>query len=85
LRNYSAPLPSATHENMHEMSPTNWTPWRKKSSAVAGGKWRFDKIIASCLSTKLLAASIPREFIAPDRSGIREALDNEFLRAFRMV
>jgi len=78
------PLPSADHENMHEMS-TDELDELAKSIAGAGGKWRFDKEHRLLFIDKIFGGSIPREFIPPIEAGIREAMDNGGLAGFMMV
>jgi len=78
------PLPSADHENMHEMS-TDELDALAKSIAGAGGKWRFDKEHRFLFVDKIFGGAIPREFIPPIEAGIREAMDNGGLAGFMMV
>jgi elongation factor G len=79
------PLPSATHENMHEMSTDELDALAKEIVGGPGGKWRFDKDHRFLFIDKVVGGSIPREFIAPIEAGIREALDNGILAGFPMV
>jgi elongation factor G len=79
------PLPSATHENMHEMSTDELDALAKEIVGGPGGKWRFDKDHRFLFIDKIVGGSIPREFIAPIEAGIREALDNGILAGFPMV
>jgi len=79
-----SPLPSADHENMHEMS-TDELDALAKSVAGAGGKWRFDKEHRFLFIDKVFGGAIPREFIPPIEAGIREAMDNGGLAGFMMV
>ncbi|MGA2299808.1 MAG: elongation factor G [Candidatus Acidiferrum sp.] len=78
------PLPSADHENMHEMS-TDELDELSKSIAGSGGKWRFDKEHRFLFIDKIFGGSIPKEFIPPIEAGIREAMDNGGLAGFMMV
>ena len=78
------PLPSADHENMHEMS-TDELDALAKSIAGAGGKWRFDKEHRFLFVDKIFGGAIPKEFIPPIEAGIREAMDNGGLAGFMMV
>jgi len=78
------PLPSADHENMHEMS-TDELDELTKSIAGGGGKWRFDKEHRLLFIDKIFGGSIPKEFIPPIEAGIREAMDNGGLAGFMMV
>jgi len=68
------PLPSATHENMHEMSTDELDALAKEIVGGSGGKWRFDKDHRFLFIDKIVGGSIPREFIAPIEAGIREAM-----------
>src|ERR1700741_2983866 len=79
------PLPSSTHENMHEMSTDELDALAKEIVGGPGGKWRFDKDHRFLFIDKIVGGSIPREFIAPIEAGIREALDNGILAGFPMV
>jgi len=78
------PLPSADHENMHEMS-TDELDALAKSIAGAGGKWRFDKEHRFLFVDKIFGGAIPKEFVPPIEAGIREAMDNGGLAGFMMV
>ena len=78
------PLPSADHENMHEMS-TDELDALAKSIAGTGGKWRFDKEHRFLFVDKIFGGAIPKEFIPPIEAGIREAMDNGGLAGFMMV
>ena len=78
------PLPSADHENMHEMS-TDELDELAKSIAGSGGKWRFDKEHRFLFIDKIFGGAIPKEFIPPIEAGIREAMDNGGLAGFMMV
>jgi elongation factor G len=78
------PLPSADHENMHEMS-TDELDELAKSIAGTSGKWRFDKEHRFLFIDKIFGGAIPKEFIPPIEAGIREAMDNGPLAGFMMV
>ena len=78
------PLPSAAHENMHEMS-TDELDVLAKEVAGSGGKWRFDKEHRMLFIDKTVGGSIPKEFIAPIDAGIREAMENGVLAGYEMV
>jgi elongation factor G len=78
------PLPSADHENMHEMS-TDELDELAKSIVGSGGKWRFDKEHRFLFIDKIFGGAIPKEFIPPIEAGIREAMDNGGLAGFMMV
>ncbi len=78
------PLPSAAHENMHEMS-TDELDVLAKEVGGSGGKWRFDKEHRMLFIDKTVGGSIPKEFIAPIDAGIREAMENGILAGYEMV
>ncbi len=78
------PLPSARHENMHELS-TDEIDELSKSVAGKGGKWHFDKEHRLLFVDKVVGGSIPREFIAPIENGVREAMENGVLAGYEMV
>jgi elongation factor G len=78
------PLPSADHEDMHEMS-TDELDELAKSVAGSGGKWKFDKEHRFLFVDKVFGGAIPKEFIAPIEAGIREAMDSGTLAGFMMV
>ncbi len=78
------PLPSAAHEDMHEMSTDELDALAK---GIAGGKvkWRFDKEHRFLFIDHIIGGSIPREFIPPIEAGIREAMDTGVLAGYEMV
>jgi len=78
------PLPSASHENMHEMS-TDELDAVSKEVAGSGGKWRFDKEHRMLFIDKIVGGAIPKEYIAPIDAGIREAMENGVLAGYEMV
>ncbi|HET6145030.1 MAG TPA: elongation factor G [Candidatus Acidoferrales bacterium] len=78
------PLPSSSHENMHEMS-TDELDVLAKEVGGSGGKWRFDKEHRMLFIDKTVGGSIPKEFIAPIDAGIREAMENGILAGYEMV
>ena len=78
------PLPSAAHENMHEMSTDELDVLAKEVSG-SGGKWRFDKEHRMLFIDKIVGGSIPKEFIPPIDAGIREAMENGVLAGYEMV
>jgi elongation factor G len=78
------PLPSAGHEDMHELS-TDEIDALSKSVAGSGGKWRFDKEHRLLFVDKVIGGAIPREFIAPIEAGVREAMENGVLAGYEMV
>ncbi len=78
------PLPSAQHEDMHELSTDDIDALSKKV-AGSGGKWHFDKEHRLLFVDKVVGGSIPKEFIAPIEAGIREAMENGVLAGYEMV
>jgi elongation factor G len=78
------PLPSAGHEDMHEMSTDELDELAKKV-AGKGGKWRFDKEHRMLFIDKTIGGSIPKEFIPPIEAGIKEAMDTGILAGYEMV
>jgi elongation factor G len=78
------PLPSAGHEDMHELS-TDELDELAKQVAGKGGKWRFDKEHRLLFIDKIFGAAIPREYIPPIENGIKEAMENGVLAGYEMV
>jgi elongation factor G len=78
------PLPSAGHEDMHEMS-TDELDALAKSVAGSGGRWRFDKEHRLLFIDKIIGGAIPREYVAPIEAGIREAMETGVLAGYEMV
>ena len=78
------PLPSAGHEDMHEMSTDELDELAKKV-AGKGGKWRFDKEHRLLFIDKLVGGSIPKEFIPPIENGVKEAMESGVLAGYEMV
>jgi elongation factor G len=78
------PLPSAAHEDMHEMS-TDEIDVLAKGVAGSGGKWRYDKEHRMLFIDKIIGGSIPKEFIPPIDAGIREAMETGVLAGYEMV
>ncbi len=78
------PLPSAAHEDMHEMS-TDELDALAKQMAGSGGKWRFDKEHRLLFIDKVVGGAIPKEFIPPIDAGIREAMETGVLAGYEMV
>ncbi|MGH9740334.1 MAG: elongation factor G [Candidatus Acidiferrales bacterium] len=78
------PLPSAGHEDMHELS-TDEIDALSHSVAGKGGKWHFDKEHRLLFVDKIVGGSVPREFIAPIESGVREAMETGVLAGYEMV
>jgi elongation factor G len=78
------PLPSAGHEDMHELS-TDEIDELSRSVAGKGGKWHFDKEHRLLFVDKIVGGSIPREFIPPIENGVREAMETGVLAGYEMV
>ncbi len=78
------PLPSAGHEDMHEMS-TDEIDALAHGVAGKGGKWRFDKEHRLLFIDKIVGGSIPKEFIPPIENGVREAMETGILAGYEMV
>jgi elongation factor G len=78
------PLPSAVHEDMHEMSTDELDALAKKV-AGKGGKWRFDKDHRMLFIDKIIGGAIPKEFIPAIENGVREAMDTGVLAGYEMV
>jgi elongation factor G len=78
------PLPSAGHEDMHEMSVDELDELAKQV-AGKGGKWRFDKEHRLLFIDKIVGGAIPKEFVAPIESGVKEAMENGVLAGYEMV
>ena len=78
------PLPNADHEDMHDLSVDELEALVKQIVGK-GGKWRFDKEHRLLFIDKLVGGSIPKEFIAPIETGVKEALENGVLAGYEMV
>jgi elongation factor G len=78
------PLPSADHEDMHEMS-TDELDELAKQVAGKGGKWRFDKEHRLLFIDKLVGGAIPKEFVPPIENGVKEAMETGVLAGYEMV
>jgi elongation factor G len=78
------PMPSASHEDMHEMSQDELDEVAK-SIAGKGGKWRFDKERRILFIDKVVGGAIPKEFISPIEDGVREASETGVLAGYEMV
>ena len=78
------PLPSSSHEDMHEMS-TDELDDLAKQVAGKGAKWRFDKEHRLLFIDKIAGGAIPKEFVPPIEDGIKEAMENGILAGFEMV
>ena len=78
------PLPSAGHEDMRDMSIDELDELAKQV-AGKGGKWRFDKEHRLLFIDKIIGGAIPKEFVAPIESGVKEAMENGVLAGYEMV
>src|SRR5271170_2577173 len=78
------PLPNADHEDMHDLS-VDAIEALVKQIVGKGGKWRFDKEHRLLFIDKLVGGSIPKEFIAPIETGVKEAMENGVLAGYEMV
>jgi elongation factor G len=78
------PLPTAAHEDMHELS-TDELDALAKQVAGKGGKWRFDKEHRLLFIDKVVGGAIPKEFIPPIEDGVKEAMENGVLAGYEMV
>jgi elongation factor G len=78
------PLPTAAHEDMHEMSADELDGLAKQI-AGKGGKWRFDKEHRLLFIDKIVGGVIPREFLPPIEDGVKEAMENGVLAGYEMV
>jgi elongation factor G len=78
------PVPSASHEDMRELS-TDELDALAKQVAGSGGKWRFDKEHRLLFIDKIIGGAIPKEFIPPIDAGIREAMETGILAGYEMV
>jgi elongation factor G len=78
------PLPTAAHEDMHEMS-TDELDELAKRVAGKGGKWRFDKEHRLLFIDKIVGGVIPKEYIPPIEDGVKEAMENGVLAGYEMV
>jgi len=78
------PLPSAGHEDMHEMAVDELDKLAKQI-AGKGGKWRFDKEHRLLFIDKIIGGAIPKEFIKPIEDGIAEAMETGVLAGYEMV
>jgi elongation factor G len=78
------PLPSAAHEDMHEMATDELDALAKQ---LAGGKakWRFDKEHRLLFVDHIIGGAIPQEYIRPVESGIVEAMETGVLAGYEMV
>ncbi len=79
------PLPSANHEDMHEMSTDELEALAVKVVGGKGGKWRFDKEHRMLFIDKLVGGAIPKEFVPPVEKGISEAMETGVLAGYEMV
>ncbi len=78
------PLPSAAHEDMHEMSTDELDALAQKV-AGKGGKWRYDKDHRLLFIDKVFGGAIPKEYIPPIENGVKEAMETGVLAGYEMV
>ncbi len=78
------PLPSAGHEDMHDLS-TDEIDVLAKKVAGSGSRWRFDKEHRLLFIDRVVGGSIPKEFIPPIEHGVREAMESGGLAGYEMV
>jgi elongation factor G len=78
------PLPSAGHEDMHDMSTDELDALAQKV-AGKGGKWRYDKDHRLLFIDKVFGGAIPREYIPPIENGVKEAMETGVLAGYEMV
>src|ERR1700733_2414835 len=78
------PLPSAGHEDMHDMS-TDELDALAQQVAGKGGKWRYDKDHRLLFIDKVFGGAIPREYIPPIENGVKEAMETGVLAGYEMV
>jgi elongation factor G len=78
------PLPSAGHEDMHEMS-TDELDALAKQVAGSKAKWKFDKEHRLLFVNRIVGGTIPQEFISPVEDGIEEAMESGVLAGYEMV
>jgi elongation factor G len=78
------PLPTADHEDMHEISTDQLEAWVKQISD-SRAKWSFDKERRLLFINKIVGGAIPQEFISPIHAGIAEAMETGVLAGYEMV
>ncbi|MDE3135693.1 MAG: elongation factor G [Acidobacteriota bacterium] len=78
------PLPTADHEDMHEISTDQLEAWVKRI-ANSRAKWQFDKDRRMLFINKIVGGAIPQEFISPIHAGIAEAMETGVVAGYEMV
>jgi elongation factor G len=78
------PLPTADHEDMHEISTDQLEAWVKQISD-SRAKWSFDKERRLLFINKIVGGAIPQEFISPIHAGIAEAMETGVVAGYEMV
>jgi elongation factor G len=78
------PLPTAEHEDMHELSTDQLEAWVKQV-ATPRAKWSFDKERRLLFINGIVGGAIPQEFIAPIQAGIVEAMETGVVAGYEMV
>jgi len=78
------PLPSAVHEDMHEMS-TDELDELARRVAGKGARWRFDKEHRMLFIDRIIGGAIPKEFIPPVEDGVSEAMETGIVAGYEMV
>ncbi|HVB35200.1 MAG TPA: elongation factor G [Patescibacteria group bacterium] len=78
------PLPTADHEDMHEISTDQLEAWVKQF-AGARAKWSFDKESRLLFINHIIGGAIPQEFISPIQAGIAEAMETGVVAGYEMV
>jgi elongation factor G len=78
------PLPTAEHEDMHELSADQLEVWAKQI-AGARAKWTFDKERRLLFINRIIGGTIPQEFIPPIQAGVIEAMETGVVAGYEMV
>jgi elongation factor G len=78
------PLPTADHEDMHEISTDQLEAWVKQI-ANSRAKWSFDKERRMLFINRIIGGAIPQEFIGPTHAGIAEAMETGVVAGYEMV
>jgi elongation factor G len=78
------PLPTADHEDMHELSTDQLEAWVKQI-ATSRAKWSFDKERRLLFINSIIGGAIPQEFIGPIQAGVAEAMETGVVAGYEMV
>ena len=78
------PLPTADHEDMHEISTDQLEAWVKQISD-SRAKWSFDKERRLLFINKIVGGKIAREYIPAVQKGIEETLGSGVLAGYPVV